>query len=103
VCLYALICCYTGISAGFMCVRGWTDYHHWNPSRVRCKVREYEHQPANWDFRGGDSSGDHVDIMGNRNMISDVLHIASGEDLEERIVSQIREMSARIILPESIR
>jgi hypothetical protein len=41
--------------------------------------------------------------MGNRNMISDVLHIASGEDLEERIVSQIREMSARIILPESIR
>ena len=52
---------------------------------------------------GGDTSGDHVDIMGNRDMISDVLHIAAGHDVEDVFVSDIVGMSARVPLPASIR
>ena len=59
--------------------------------------------PATWDFRGGDTSGDHVDIMGNRDMISDVLHIAAGEEVAEHIVSEITDISARVRIPPTIR
>ena len=44
-----------------------------------------------------------MDIMGNRDMITDVLHIVSGVEVDEKIVSNILEMSARVNLPASIR
>lgn len=52
---------------------------------------------------GGDTSGDHVDIMGNRDMISDVLHISAGHQLSDAFTSGIRRMSAQVLLPSSIR
>ena len=90
------------MSLGYMCARGWRDFRHWNPSGVKTRVREYAHMPASWDFRGGDSSGDHVDIMGNRDMISDVLRIAAGEKLGDVFLSNILDMSLHVILPSAI-
>jgi len=71
--------------------------------QVRVRVREYAHMPASWDFRGGETSGDHVDIMGNREMISDVLQIAAGAEIEDKFVSDVQAMSRRVKLPASVR
>ncbi|EKX47055.1 hypothetical protein GUITHDRAFT_159571 [Guillardia theta CCMP2712] len=66
------------LSLGFMCQRGWKT-RHWNPAGSKTVIREYVHEPSSnfIDMRGGDTSADHVDIMGNRHMINDVLMIAS--------------------------
>ena len=47
---------------------------------------------------GGMTSGDHVDIMGNHELLGDMLKIVSGleEEVDERIISHVREMSARV-------
>jgi hypothetical protein len=41
-----------------------------NPARIPVTTKEYRHEPVDLfgsggDFRGGSSSGDHVDILGN--------------------------------------
>ena len=54
-------------------------------------------------LRGETKSGDHVDIMGNLEMIQDLLKVVSNhaDPVEERILSNIREISDRITLVES--
>lgn len=99
------------ISLGFMCAKGW-KLKKFNPHNVKIVTREYKHEPLPvlQDIRGGPKSGDHVDIcmyfygnnllimetVGNTNAIEDILRIASGLDVEERIVSNIVELSENI-------
>lgn len=47
--------------------------------------------PIYKDLRGGPDSSEHVDILGNIGVISDVLHIAAGkgDTLEDRVTSDI--------------
>ena len=75
-----------------------------NPARIPIVTREYAHEPVPMvqDIRGGPRSADHVDILGNAAMTTDILLIVSGEadnePLTDTIVSNIDEISARIIL-----
>lgn len=44
-------------------------------------------------MRGGSASGDHVDILGNDELLEDILMIASGREVEGRISSGLRAMA----------
>merc|ERR1712137_820486 len=96
------------LSAGFMSVKGWKDPLY-NPSNITCITREYKHEPESLAggglfsnrFRGGRTTADHVDIMGNHDLITDILLIVSGhgDAVEERILSNIQELADSITLP----
>lgn len=45
--------------------------------------------------RGGQTSGDHIDILGNEAMLEDVLTIVSGGHVEERVVSEIQDIAGK--------
>lgn len=68
-----------------------------NPAGMRVVAREYTHAPAPGTLQGGGTSGDHVDIMGNHELVSDLLAIAAGRGgaLEDRVAESTRAMIAR--------
>lgn len=90
------------MSLGFMCARGWRDGSKYNPGGVDVRVREYKHNPVSliYDPRGGPATSDHVDIMGNHELIKDVLRVAGRayESVPERIESDILEIASRVNL-----
>ena len=85
------------MSLGYMSVKGWTRKSH-NPAGVKLGTREYLHEPSNSIFepRGGPKTSDHVDIMGNAEMLEDIIKLAAGEDLEDRIISPIKQYSEAV-------
>jgi len=95
------------ISNGFMGVKGWKDPIY-NPSNITSITREYQHLPELLGaggtftnrFRGGRTTADHVDILGNHEFITDLLLIVSGheEKVTDRIFSKIQEMADMISL-----
>ncbi|TMW59719.1 hypothetical protein Poli38472_004788 [Pythium oligandrum] len=89
------------ISLGYMCARGWRSKTY-NPSGMEIRTREYKHDPVSliYDPRGGPATSDHVDIMGNHEMIKDILRVAARDydNVHERINSNIEELSARVNL-----
>nr|GFA38381.1 lecithine cholesterol acyltransferase [Tanacetum cinerariifolium] len=68
-----------------MCAKGWRGKTRFNPSGIKTYVREYDHNPPSNLLEGrGTESGAHVDILGNFQLLEDVLRVAtgaSGEDL----------------------
>jgi len=94
------------ISLGYMCVRGWKD-PKFNPSNMKIITREYQHtlqslieaRSAGLDaaLRGGITTADHVDIMGNHHLLEDALSIAAGKEVEDRIYSNVEEYSRRVV------
>ena len=52
--------------------------------------------------RGGPLSADHVNILANVDMLSDVLAIAAGRgaDVEDRFLSDVRSVAARMAVSE---
>lgn len=83
------------VSLGYMCVEGWKK-KHLNPSNIDVITKEYMDEPATLSFRGGPRAADHVNILGNSEMIYDLLKIASGLDVEGRIHSNIVEISKKV-------
>ena len=85
------------LSLGYMCQQGWKAKGKRNPQGIKVLTREYDHQPSNSirDPRGGVSSGDHVDILGNAQLMEDILRIAAGHGhvLEERTITDIASIS----------
>lgn len=81
------------VSLGYMCEGGWRK-ERYNPSHMNITTREYKHNPYLMWVRGGPETADHVDILGNHELIKDILFIVSGhEDLvEENIQSNIHEI-----------
>nr|GEW58534.1 phospholipid:diacylglycerol acyltransferase 1-like [Tanacetum cinerariifolium] len=72
------------LSAGFMCAKGWRGKTRFNPSGIKTYIREYDHNPpANFLEGRGTLSGAHVDIMGNFQLIEDVIRVAAGGKGEE--------------------
>lgn len=73
------------ISLGYMGRKGWKNSKI-NPAQVRTVIREYKHRPLTLfkDLRGGPQSAGHTDILGNVNMIRDVLMIVSGGEVNDR-------------------
>uniref|UniRef100_K3W971 Phospholipid:diacylglycerol acyltransferase n=1 Tax=Globisporangium ultimum (strain ATCC 200006 / CBS 805.95 / DAOM BR144) TaxID=431595 RepID=K3W971_GLOUD len=89
------------ISLGFMCARGWRE-DKYNPGGVNVRIREYKHNPVSiiYDPRGGPATSDHVDIMGNHELIKDLLRVAARayDKVPERIESDIVEIAKRVKL-----
>ncbi|TYZ62061.1 hypothetical protein PybrP1_013006, partial [[Pythium] brassicae (nom. inval.)] len=87
------------VSLGFMCARGWRGTR-FNPGGVDVRVREYRHNPVSiiYDSRGGPATSDHVDIMGNHEMIKDILRVAGRayDAVPERIESSILDIADRV-------
>ncbi|KAI7741171.1 hypothetical protein M8C21_019350 [Ambrosia artemisiifolia] len=70
------------LSAGFMCAKGWRGKTRFNPSGIKTYVREYAHNPPSNLLEGrGTESGAHVDILGNFQLIEDIIRVAAGEQL----------------------
>ena len=49
--------------------------------------------------RGGPRSSDHVDVLGNVDVMEDVLRIAAGQVLDDNITSMIDTIAKRVTLP----
>ena len=71
---------------------------------MTCITKEYLHKPqstleAGGDLgirlRGGSTTADHVDILGNSELLTDILLIATGNDdqVQDRVLSKIQEIS----------
>lgn len=92
------------LSLSYMCSHGWRNFSHLNPAQMKIVTREYKHQPSTkvTDIRGGPASSDHVDILGNHQLLTDILKIASnyGDNgpIEDRIYSDILGIAERINL-----
>ncbi|KAH9586396.1 Lecithin:cholesterol/phospholipid:diacylglycerol acyltransferase [Trypanosoma melophagium] len=85
------------LSLGYMC----RAKNGWKSNTGRVVTREYKDITANsMGIRGGVASGDHVDILGNHELIETVLKIVSGNaeegELEDRIYSDIDKRIAEM-------
>ena len=80
-----------------MCARGW-NVTRFNPARIPITIYEMPHEPTTFDIRGGPNTGDHVDILGRQRLNELILRVAAGHggDIQENVVSRIREISARV-------
>lgn len=115
------------VSLGYMCAGPWkkmSSYH--NPGRVKTIIREYVEKSTTFDLlstrledalRGGEYAVTHVEILGNRDFLTDLLMIVSkpvdpnnvkrmDEDSNnvdlDQIYSNIRQISDRIMKRDSI-
>ena len=64
-------------------------------------LREHGDEPERFNPRGGPKTARHVEILGNSEVITTILKIATGDDRsvrEDRVVSDIQEVSAQIAL-----
>lgn len=96
------------ISLGFMGLKGWKDPVY-NPSGMKSITKEYLHKPEilaagmfTDRFRGGIATADHVDIMGNHELVTDILLIASGHGdlVQDRFYSDLPKIVDRIRLDD---
>lgn len=80
------------LSLGAMCLKGWQDRQR-NPAWIPCTVKEFRDVPSTLlktgSIRGGASSGDHIDLLGNDELLADVLTVASGGQVDGRITSNL--------------
>ena len=98
------------LSLGYMCAGGWRRRMS-NPSGSKVVTREYRHhaqedsslESLTKPLARSPRSADHVDILGNHELLSDVLALVSrGSDpagdieVRERFLSDMRSISARI-------
>ncbi|ORX54072.1 LACT-domain-containing protein [Hesseltinella vesiculosa] len=92
------------LSSGYMCTPsgGWTKHSElYNPSGVNVVTREYKNVPAgSVSIRGGPLTSDHVDILGNHDLLTDLLQIVSGHssNVTQRIYSDIERYAQRVKL-----
>ncbi len=76
-------------------LRLWRESSRLNPARIPIITREYVHDPLRLSLRGGPRAADHVNILGNAEMILDVITVASGGHVDERIASDIQQIAQR--------
>jgi phospholipid:diacylglycerol acyltransferase len=72
-----------------------------NPSGASVTIREYHHRALGvWGggIQEGPGSGDHVNIMGNHDMIRDVIEAVTGHggEMEERVFSDVFELARNV-------
>jgi len=88
------------ISLGYVCEGPWrVAGHRLNPAGAPVVTREYPHEPESVSLRGGERAATHVEILGHRDMIGDLLRIVTHADagsaaVDDRIVSGIRSIVA---------
>ena len=92
------------LSLGYLCADAYTrPSSGLNPSNMAVYTREYPHQPeftVEDPMRSGPKSADHVDLLGNVDMITDLLRILTDFEVEKvnenQISSEILEVSREI-------
>ena len=90
------------LSLGYLCVDKWKTSSYLNPSGIDVITREYANKDefqVNDPMRGGPSSSNHVDILGNADATIDLLKIVTGfqpETVKDKIVSDIEVIARRI-------
>lgn len=85
------------LSLGAMSVEGWKRKRY-NPAGMSVVTHELAHEPEAMDLRGGQTTGDHVDILGASRVNDIVLRIAAGraDEIQDNFVSDIRDYAKRI-------
>ena len=87
------------VSLGYACASPWRTKSK-NPSSIPIKIREYKHQRKPMIEGGfqGVTEGEHVNIMGNVELIRDVLKVVTGngDDVAERIASNLHSIVRKI-------
>ena len=88
-------------SLGGMCVQGWREGSTLNPQSVEVSVRELPHGGSYSVMSRGSSVGgssvDHVDIMGNRQILRDILYLALGmEDSMDPATKDLKVLNKSI-------
>ena len=91
------------VSLGYMCQKWAEPKNKHNPFGTKVYTRERKHKAQaslSDPGRGGPSSGEHVDILGNLGVIEDVVRIATGFELdqvdEDIIVSDLKRIVKEI-------
>jgi len=91
------------LSLGYMCAGPWRHPESGlNPSGSKIITREYKHRTGftvDDPMRKGPHSSEHVDVLGNHDMLHDFVKIVSGEDVDsitDNIVSDIENIVKRI-------
>jgi len=82
------------LSLNYMCSEGWKNPLY-NPSGIEIVTREYKHEVQTLLsakenlLRGGVTTADHVDIMGNHLLLEDIVRIATNNEdtVMERIIA----------------
>jgi len=84
------------LSLGAMCVEGWKRKRY-NPAGIKVVTHEILHSPG-LELRGGEHTGDHVDILGASKINDYVLRIAAGrgDEIKNHFVSDIEKYAAKI-------
>jgi hypothetical protein len=110
------------VSLGYMCAGPWKQFGSFhNPGHVQPIIREYIHKTTTFDIlttrledavRGGEYAVTHVELLGNRELLTDLLIIVSKPIVgtnqsqllvnddninEDKIHSNISQMSDRIM------
>jgi len=91
------------LSLGYMCAGPWRNQTSGlNPSRSKVITREYKHRTGftvDDPMRKGPNSSEHVDVLGNHDMLQDFVRIVSDEDVDsvtDNIISDIEGIVKRI-------
>lgn len=80
------------LSLGYMCQKWSQPKNPHNPSGIKVYTRERKHESQvslSDPGRGGPTSGEHVDILGNVGVIEDVVRIATGFEVQEKVNEDI--------------
>mmetsp|Transcript_11433 Transcript_11433/g.32946 ORF Transcript_11433/g.32946 Transcript_11433/m.32946 type:complete len:657 (-) Transcript_11433:41-2011(-) len=85
------------VSLGYMCSHGWRDLPEFNPGNIPIYTKELVHDPSSLvkDARGGPATAKHLEIIGNHEVIMDILHIAAGNSThleQDRIISNLTQI-----------
>lgn len=91
------------LSLGYMCAGPWRNKKSGlNPSGSKVITREYAHRTeftVDDPMRKGPHSSEHVDVLGNHDMLQDFMKIVSDEDVDsltDNIISDIEGIVKRI-------
>lgn len=91
------------LSLGYMCAGPWRNPKSGlNPSGSEVIIREYKHQPeftVEDPMRNGPNSSEHVDVLGNIDMLQDFVKIVSDVEVDtvtNNIISDIEGIVKRI-------
>lgn len=88
------------LSLGAMCAEGWKKkrYNHAGSTIVTHEVR---HEPDGLDLRGGQTTGDHVDILGAWRVNDYIGRIAAGRgsEVQDHYVSRIQGEFSAFLFP----
>lgn len=87
------------LSLGYAFAELWKEGSHLNPGNARVTTREYQHQGSfqiDDPLRQGPTSSEHCDILGNHELIEDIIRIATGSQVEPVVVSDIHEIAKKI-------